>query len=49
VGFVLHSRFTFSEYIALEAVSQTKHEFVDGAVFAMAGGMPQAVPLERFA
>lgn len=35
------SRFTFSEYLALEAVSQTKHEFVDGSVLAMAGGTPQ--------
>jgi Uma2 family endonuclease len=41
VSFAVHSRFTFSEYLALEAVSQTKHEFVDGSVFAMAGGTPE--------
>ena len=32
--------FTESEYLALEAASQTKHEFVNGAIVAMAGGKP---------
>jgi Uma2 family endonuclease len=41
VTFAAHSRFTFSEYLALEALSQIKHEFVDGSVFAMAGGTPE--------
>jgi len=29
---------TFAEYLALEEVSETKHEWLDGEVFAMSGG-----------
>ncbi len=29
---------TFEEYLKLEATAQTRHEFVDGMLFAMAGG-----------
>ena len=32
--------FTEVEYLALEAASDTKHEFVDGAIVAMAGASP---------
>jgi Uma2 family endonuclease len=32
--------FTFSEYVLLEGDSGTKHEFLDGQVWAMAGGTP---------
>jgi Uma2 family endonuclease len=32
--------FTEVEYLALEAASDTKHEFIDGAIFAMAGASP---------
>ena len=31
-------RITFEEYLALEARSRVRHEFVDGTIFAMAGG-----------
>jgi Uma2 family endonuclease len=29
---------TFAEYLALEAASGTRHEFLDGEIYAMAGG-----------
>lgn len=32
--------FTEREYLALEAVSETKHEFVDGKIVGMAGASP---------
>lgn len=32
---------SYAEYVALERQSATKHEFVDGEVFAMAGGRRQ--------
>jgi Uma2 family endonuclease len=31
-------RYTYAEYVALERVSPTKHEFLDGEIYAMAGG-----------
>lgn len=30
--------YTFAEYIAIDEASEIKHEYVNGAVFAMAGG-----------
>lgn len=33
-------RYTFAGYLALEAMSPVKHEFLDGHVWAMAGGTP---------
>jgi Uma2 family endonuclease len=32
------ARMTYPEYLAFEATSDTKHEYVNGEVFAMAGG-----------
>ncbi|HEX9618936.1 MAG TPA: Uma2 family endonuclease [Polyangiaceae bacterium] len=37
---VASSGFTEAEYLALERVSKTKHEFVAGAIVAMAGARP---------
>ncbi|HEU4731912.1 MAG TPA: Uma2 family endonuclease [Kofleriaceae bacterium] len=31
-------RMTYADYLALEASSEVKHEYIDGEVFAMAGG-----------
>jgi Uma2 family endonuclease len=35
------SRITFPEYLRAEAASDTKHEFLDGVAYAMAGGTPE--------
>src|SRR5438552_4227826 len=32
--------FTVAEYLALEKVSDRKHEFIDGAIVALAGARP---------
>lgn len=31
-------RYTYDDYVALEATSDVKHEFLDGEIYAMAGG-----------
>src|SRR5688500_10810407 len=36
-GRPLH-RYTYAEYVALERFSTTKHEFLDGEIYAMVGG-----------
>lgn len=33
-----YHRYTYSQYVAIEHDSSTKHEFVDGEIYAMAGG-----------
>lgn len=33
-----HHRYTYADYVALEKESSTKHEFLDGEIYAMAGG-----------
>jgi Uma2 family endonuclease len=33
-----HHRYTYAQYVALENRSDTKHEFFDGEIYAMAGG-----------
>jgi hypothetical protein len=33
-----HHRYTYAEYVDLENESSTKHEFLDGEIYAMAGG-----------
>jgi Uma2 family endonuclease len=34
-------RYTFQEYLELEASSDVRYEFFDGAVYAMSGGSPE--------
>jgi Uma2 family endonuclease len=31
-------RYTYADYVALEGISSSKHEFLDGEIYAMAGG-----------
>jgi Uma2 family endonuclease len=33
-----HSRHSFQDYLAIEEVSTVRHEFLDGEIYAMAGG-----------
>jgi Uma2 family endonuclease len=33
-----HHRYTYAQYVALEKISDIKHEFLDGEIYAMAGG-----------
>lgn len=43
-AFPLH-RYTFADYLRLEAESSTRHEFLDGEIVAMAGGTPEHAAL----
>jgi Uma2 family endonuclease len=40
VAQLARQRFTFAEYLGVEAESSVKHEFLDGVIYAMAGGSP---------
>ena len=33
-----HHRYTYADYVGLESYSDVKHEFLDGEIYAMAGG-----------
>jgi Uma2 family endonuclease len=37
--------YTYAEYLALEADSQIRHEYLDGEIYAMAGGTPDHAAL----
>ena len=37
--------YTYAEYLALEATSNVKHEYLDGQIYAMAGGTPEHAAL----
>jgi Uma2 family endonuclease len=37
--------YTWAEYLALESSSNVKHEFLDGQIYAMAGGTPEHAAL----
>ena len=38
-------RYTYAEYLAFEASSNVKHEFLAGQIYAMAGGTPEHAAL----
>ncbi len=40
-----HHRYTFQEYLDVEEMSAVRHEFLDGANYAMAGGTPEHAAL----
>src|SRR5262245_27364554 len=39
-------RYAWHEYLALEAASNVKHEYLDGQIYAMAGGSPEHSALQ---
>jgi hypothetical protein len=41
-----HHRYTYADYVALEQDSTTKHEFLDGEIYAMAAA-PRITPRSR--
>jgi hypothetical protein len=38
-------RYTYADYLTLEASSNVKHEFLGGQIYAMAGGTPEHAAL----
>lgn len=40
-----HHRYTYADYVGLERYGQTKHEFLDGEIYAMAGGSAEHAAL----
>ena len=40
-----HHRYTFADYLAYEEGANVKHEFLEGEIYAMAGGTPQHAAL----
>jgi Uma2 family endonuclease len=42
---VRHVHYTYAEYLSLEEESSTRHEYLDGEIYAMAGGTPDHTAL----
>jgi Uma2 family endonuclease len=40
-----HHEYSFADYVALQRDSSVKHEFLDGEIYAMAGGTPEHAAL----
>lgn len=38
---IAHHRYTFDEYVEIEESSPVRHEYLDGSIYAMAGGTPE--------
>ncbi len=45
MGTSARRHFTYGEYLALEEESSTRHEYLDGEIYAMAGGTPDHAAL----
>jgi Uma2 family endonuclease len=39
-------RYTYAEYVSFESASNVKHEYLDGQIYAMAGGTPDHAALQ---
>lgn len=46
VGHPARQRFDFAEYVMLEEIACVKHEYLEGVVWAMAGGSPEHARLQ---
>lgn len=42
---VPHHRYSFEDYLAVEEMGPVRHEYLDGMIFAMAGGTPEHAAL----
>src|SRR5205814_10176304 len=42
---VRHVHYTYAEYLSLEEESSIRHEYLDGEIYAMAGGSPDHAAL----
>jgi Uma2 family endonuclease len=42
---VPHHHYSFQDYLAVEEMGPVRHEFFDGAIYAMAGGTPEHAAL----
>jgi Uma2 family endonuclease len=40
-----HGRYTIDEYLRLEEYSNVRHEYLDGQIYAKAGGTPEHAAL----
>jgi Uma2 family endonuclease len=40
-----HHHYRFQDYLAVEEMGPVRHEFLNGAIFAMAGGTPEHAAL----
>ena len=44
-SYVRHVHYTYADYLSLEEESPTRHEYLDGEIYAMAGGTPDHAAL----
>lgn len=44
-----HHRYSFQDYLAVEEMGPVRHEFLNGVIFAMAGGTPEHAALSAAA